>query len=472
MSSEDEDIAIRLEGVSKRYEIYDAPRDRLKQFLLPSLGRLIGRSPKLYFREFWALKGISLEIKRGETVGVIGRNGSGKSTLLQIICGTVSATDGVLETTGRIAALLELGSGFSPEFSGRENVYMYAAILGLSRRDIDDRFEDIIDFAEIGEHLDQPVKNYSSGMQMRLAFAVAINVDPEILIVDEALSVGDELFQRKCFSRIEKIKKKGATILFVSHSGGAVIELCDRAILLDSGELISQGLPKAIVGGYQKLLYAPPDAQQEIKNSLKSIKIAEQAFSEALVAPGKNGYGEAELKNGLVIAEEVEEYFDENLMPTSTIDYESQGARVGIPAIFTQEGRRVNNLRSGHHYRYIYEVEFDRDCFDVRFGMLIKAMNGTNIGGLGTAKTGGGIRHMRAGSVVQVSFDFNCIALPGQYFTNVGCSGRSDGEDTFLHRIVDVATFKVLPNELLEARTGYVDIAVASPCFRIKRASA
>lgn len=471
MSSDDEDIAIRLEDVSKRYEIYDAPRDRLKQFLLPSLGRVIGRSPKLYFREFWALKGISLEIKRGETVGVIGRNGCGKSTLLQIICGTVSATDGVLETTGRIAALLELGSGFSPEFSGRENVYMYAAILGLSRKDIDDRFEEIIDFAEIGEHLDQPVKNYSSGMLMRLAFAVAINVDPDILIVDEALSVGDELFQRKCFSRIEKIKKDGATILFVSHSGGAVIELCDRAILLDSGELITQGLPKAIVGGYQKLLYAPSHMQQEIKNSLRNTAAVEQASSEALTVPEENRHGEAELKNGRIAFNGIEEYFDENLIPTTTIYYESQGARIGIPEIFTQEGKRVNNLITGRHYRYTYEVEFDRDCFDVRFGMLIKTVNGTNIGGLGTAKTGEGIRHLRAGSVVEVSFDFNCITLPGQYFTNVGCSGHSGGEDTFLHRIVDAATFKVLPDELFEVRAGYVDIAVASPCFQVKRAS-
>ena len=221
MSSE---IAISVADVSKRYQIYDAPSDRLKQMLT--------RARKQYFREFSALKNISFEVRKGETVGIIGRNGSGKSTLLQIICGTLNPTGGTLHTRGRIAALLELGAGFNPDFTGRENVYMNAAILGLSKLEIEQRFDDIAAFADIGEFIEQPVKSYSSGMSVRLAFAVAINVDAQILIIDEALSVGDELFQRKCFSRIEAIRAQGATILFVSHSGGTIIELCDRAILL------------------------------------------------------------------------------------------------------------------------------------------------------------------------------------------------------------------------------------------------
>lgn len=263
------DIAIRVQNLGKCYQIYGAPRDRLKQFLLPRFQRAIGKQPIQYYREFWALKDVSFEIKKGETVGIIGRNGSGKSTLLQIICGTLSPTSGSVQTNGRIAALLELGSGFNPEFTGRENVYMNAAVLGLSKEEVDKRFDDIAAFADIGQFIEQPVKTYSSGMVVRLAFAVAINVDPEILIVDEALSVGDELFQRKCFSRIEAIKNNGATILFVSHSGSTIVELCDRAVLMDSGEKLAVGVPKQIVGRYQKLLYAPADRRESIREQIQ-----------------------------------------------------------------------------------------------------------------------------------------------------------------------------------------------------------
>ena len=210
MSSE---IAIKVENLSKCYQIYAQPRDRLKQFVLPRLQRIAGKSPKQYFREFWALKDVSFEVKKGETVGIIGRNGSGKSTLLQMICGTLNPTGGTIQTNGRTAALLELGSGFNPEFTGRENVYLNGAVLGLTNDEIDNRFDDIASFADIGDFIEQPVKTYSSGMVVRLAFAVAVNVDPQILVVDEALSVGDELFQRKCYSRIETIKDKGATII-------------------------------------------------------------------------------------------------------------------------------------------------------------------------------------------------------------------------------------------------------------------
>lgn len=200
------DIAIKVENLSKCYPIFDTPRDRLKQMIIPRLQRAYGFSPRKYYREFWALRDVSFEVKRGETVGIMGRNGSGKSTLLQLICGTLAPTGGSLEVNGRIAALLELGSGFNPDFTGRENVYLNASVLGLSQQEIEARFQSIADFAEIGDFIEQPTKTYSSGMIVRLAFAVAINVDPEILIVDEALSVGDELFQRKCFARIESIK--------------------------------------------------------------------------------------------------------------------------------------------------------------------------------------------------------------------------------------------------------------------------
>ena len=246
MSSE---ISIKVENLSKCYQIYDQPRDRLKQFIVPRLQRAIGQPSRQYFREFWALKDVSFEVKRGETVGIIGRNGSGKSTLLQMICGTLNPTGGSIQTHGRIAALLELGSGFNPEFSGRENVYMNGAVLGLSREEIDQRFDAIAAFADIGEFIEQPVKTYSSGMYVRLAFAVIAHVDAEILVIDEALAVGDAVFTQKCMRFLRKFKEEG-TLIFVSHDMGSVLNLCERAVWLHHGQLRQMGESKEIAEAY------------------------------------------------------------------------------------------------------------------------------------------------------------------------------------------------------------------------------
>ncbi|HWX02714.1 ABC transporter ATP-binding protein [Collimonas sp.] len=251
MSSE---IAIKVEKLSKCYQIYNQPHDRLKQSVYPRLQGLAGRPRGQYFREFWALKDISFEIMKGETVGIVGRNGSGKSTLLQMICGTVNPSGGEIQTNGRIAALLELGSGFNPEFTGRENVYMNAAILGLSKEEVDEKFDDIAAFADIRHFMDHAVKTYSSGMLARLAFSVAIQVDPDILIVDEALSVGDMAFQEKSFTRMKKIRDQGTAILFVSHSTSAVRNFCDRAIWLDTGNMRGMGERLSICDEYQKMM--------------------------------------------------------------------------------------------------------------------------------------------------------------------------------------------------------------------------
>jgi lipopolysaccharide transport system ATP-binding protein len=248
------DFAIRVQGLSKYYQIYDAPKDRLKQMLVPRLQRIIDKQPKQYFREFKALNDVSFEIKKGETVGVIGRNGSGKSTLLQIICGTLFPTSGSVQTNGRIAALLELGSGFNPEFTGRENVYMNAAVLGLSKEEVDTRFDDIVTFADIGDFIEQPVKTYSSGMMVRLAFAVIAHVDADILVVDEALAVGDAFFTQKCMRFLRGFMKEG-TVLFVSHDTGAVVNLCNKAILLNNGQVTKSGTPKQVIEYYLSTLY-------------------------------------------------------------------------------------------------------------------------------------------------------------------------------------------------------------------------
>ena len=268
VSASTDQIAIRVSNLNKCYDLYDTPRDRLKQFVAPRLQRLVGQSPKQYFREFWALKDISFEIKKGETVGIIGRNGSGKSTLLQIICGTLSPTGGVVETNGRIAALLELGSGFNPEFTGRENVYMNGAVLGLSKEKIDARFDDITSFADIGEFIDQPVKTYSSGMMVRLAFAVIAHVDADILVIDEALAVGDAFFTQKCMRFLRSFMKTG-TVLFVSHDTGSVKSLCNYAIWLEKGCVLERGSPKEICDLYLQAFY---EAQQG-KSSTTKLKI-------------------------------------------------------------------------------------------------------------------------------------------------------------------------------------------------------
>ena len=259
MSSE---IAIKVENLTKCYQIYNQPRDRLKQFVLPRLRRLVGLPSKQYYREFWALKDVSFGVKKGETVGIIGRNGSGKSTLLQMICGTLSPSSGSVITNGRIAALLELGSGFNPEFTGRENVYMNASVLGLSKDEIDARFDEIATFADIGEFIEQPVKTYSSGMMVRLAFAVIAHVDADILVVDEALAIGDVFFQQKCMRFLRTFQENRGTVLFVSHDTGAVLSLCDKAgLLIPQESAIYLGDAKNICKLYLERLYADPARQ-------------------------------------------------------------------------------------------------------------------------------------------------------------------------------------------------------------------
>lgn len=429
--------AIRVTNLSKCFQIYEKPRDRLLQMLTRGL--------KKYYREFWALKGVSFEVKKGETVGIVGRNGSGKSTLLQLICGTLNPSGGDVQINGRIAALLELGSGFNPEFTGRENVYMNAAVLGLKKSEIDARYAEIESFAEIGQFIDQPVKTYSSGMAVRLAFAVAINSDPEVLIVDEALSVGDELFQRKCFSRIEAIKKNGATILFVSHSGAAVIGLCDRAILIDGGEVLGSGTPKAIIGQYQKLLYAPGDKQADVRNGVRD-EFSKCVTSE-VVSPVPSKYK----KN------EVEEFFDPHLKPKSTLAYESQGALIDDVKILTLSGKKVNCLKRGETYRYCYAVKFQRGVTSVRFGMLFKSAMGIELGGAASAlKANETIDYVELGAQINVEFQFKCVLNAGTYFLNAGVQGTPDADQIYLHRVLDACMLRVLP-DAENLATGMID---------------
>lgn len=442
MSSEQ--TSIRVSGLSKRFEIYAQPADRLKQMLLPRARRWLHRGDRAYFREFWALHDVSFDVLKGETVGIVGRNGAGKSTLLQLICGTLTPTLGTVAVHGRVAALLELGSGFNPEFTGRENAYLNAAVLGLDRSEIDQRFDAIAAFADIGDFIERPVKTYSSGMQVRLAFAVAINVDPEVLVVDEALSVGDELFQRKCFARIKEIRDRGATILFVSHAAGSVIELCDRALLLDAGELLVEGRPKYVISRYHKLLYAPAHGAAAVRDEIRR-KDADGASADTLpnnVGPDGGGHTQ-----GLAAVTPDEETFDPNLEPSTKVVFVAKGAAIAEPGICTQAGARVNGLVRGRRYQFRYGVAFSKRLHYVRFGMLIKNMKGLPICGTMSEPGVPDGRDVAAGQVAKVRFEFECLLNPGVYFVNAGVFGVEElGQpETVLHRIVDAVAFRVLP---------------------------
>ncbi len=456
------EIAISLQNVCKCFKQYNHPVDRLKEILLPGKSRA---------KEFWALQNIHLQVAWGETLGIVGRNGSGKSTLLQIIAGTLLPTSGDVSVQGRISALLELGSGFNPEFTGRQNVFLNGQLLGLTPSQIEAKFDDIAGFADIGDFIDRPVKTYSSGMFMRLAFAVAINVQPDILVVDEALSVGDEAFQRKCFARIRDIREMGGIILFVSHSASHILELCDEAVLMDRGELLLRHHPKVVMDKYHKLIYAPNEQysfiRQEIfdskKYSLSDLSPPNKNKSSRApeLEPSNNGNGHAAALDGKQEEGEatVEEFFDPNLVPDSTTSYVSRGATIIEPQITTTDGVTINNLVVRRNYIYTYSVRFQKSADNVRLGMLVKTVRGLELGGASFVTASQTKSHIEAGTVLTVKFHFKCVLNPGVYFLNAGVSGVVDGQFTYMDRRVDVAMFRVLPNNETFS-SGIIDLLV------------
>lgn len=422
------DSAISVHDVCKVYHIYDRPQDRLKQAFL--------RNRRLY-HEFWALRGVSMDVRRGETVGIIGRNGSGKSTLLQIICGTLQPSAGTVAVRGRVSALLELGSGFNPDFTGRENVYLNASILGLSRSEIDEVYDEIVGFADIGEHISQPTKTYSSGMVVRLAFAVAISVNPDILVVDEALAVGDEAFQRRCISRLDAIREAGATVLFVSHSSSHIINLCERVLLLDHGEKLFDGRPRLGINCYHKLLYMPPAKVADFREVLKAGRAVEALTQDAEPA-------EAEVVAAMAAEDDVA-YFDPALTPKSTVAFESRGALIDQTRLTTEDGRKVNMLMRNEVFHIRCRIRFEIDAYAVATGTLIKTLEGSEVAASTTYASDDVIEHVPAGSELEVVHSFVCRLTHGTYFINCGVSGIIDGERHWLHRITDATMFQVIP---------------------------
>lgn len=448
------EIVISLKNVSKCFKRYCHPGDRLKEIILPG---------KNLADEFWALRDINLEVTKGHTLGVVGRNGSGKSTLLQIIVGTLTPTSGEVTVRGRISALLELGSGFNPEFTGRQNVFFNGQLLGLNQEEIAEKFDDIAAFADIGDFMEQPVKTYSSGMFVRLGFAVATSVNPDVLVVDEALSVGDEAFQRKCFARIQTIQERGGTILFVSHAASSVVQLCDSAILLDHGELLMAHSPKFVVSKYQKLIYASLDKVEAIREEIRQLKtvenhqlqVNEQAATDFTSTP------EAIKEDEIIPQQKIEmdELYDAEMVPSNTIWYPSRGAKILNPCMTTLNGQVVNHLVGRREYIYTYSVAFSISTHKVRFGMLIKTLSGFELAGSSFYSSYQDIKSIEANQTVTVKFKFKCLLNPGVYFLNAGVVGMVDDDLTYLARCIDVAMFRVQPCPDSYG-TGVVDLLV------------
>lgn len=430
---------IEIRDLSKCYKIFNKPQDRLKQ-------SIVGDKKK-YYKEFWALKNISLNVKKGETFGIVGKNGSGKSTLLQIIARTLSQTSGTVKSDGKIAALLELGSGFNPDFTGKENIYMNGTILGLSNNEIDDFYDEIVNFADIGDYINQPISTYSSGMVVRLAFAVQAIVPKDILIVDEALAVGDELFQKKCFNKIQEFKDSGGTILFVSHSGGTVIELCDRAMLLDSGECLLIGGSKDVVNTYQRLMYTSGEKKNEIRNEIIQMQNT-FTLSDNLKT------SETTYKRDTDFYEEL---YDPNLKPKDTLRYETKYAEISDVKIVNSKDKIVNILKSGDMYLYKYKVKFYSDWNTVKFGMLIKTISGFELGGCATEE----FKLFKKGSEYEVVFQFTPKLNIGTYFLNAGVSAiTAESEEVYLDRLIDAAAFKIM--ECNKNMTAVVDFDITA----------
>jgi lipopolysaccharide transport system ATP-binding protein len=450
MSSEkqtisDEGTVIKCTDLGKCFNIYRNPRDRLKQFILPRMHAAIKKSPTSYYREFWALQNVSFKAQKGETIGIIGRNGSGKSTLLQMICGTLNPTSGALQTKGRISAILELGSGFNPEFTGRENVYLNGAVLGLSRKELEQRFDDIAAFADIGEFLEQPVKAYSSGMHVRLAFAIQAMVDPDIIVVDEALAVGDERFQRKCYSRLEELKSRGTSILFVSHSSASIVELCDYALLLEQGRQIMFAPASEAVRAYQRLLYCSEEARKGLVEDLLS---QEQHSSERAPYPSSSlPYLDAPKQrvpsqpDKFAAENNMTDSFDPSLVPETTISYPIQGARIDCIMITNIYGKQVNVLESGRDYQFIITASILSPLPGFFVGIHIKSVSGVVITGQRYPEEGTYVKKMPIGQVFKCTFAFRMNLLPGVYFAGGGI--WSCEEPSCAHRIIDALMFRV-----------------------------
>jgi len=427
------DIAVKVDNLSKCYQIYDKPRDRLLQGIMPRLQRLAGKQPKQYCREFWALRDISFEIKRGETFGVVGRNGSGKSTLLQLIAGTLMPTEGAMVVNGRIAALLELGSGFNPEFTGLENIYMNGAVLGLSKTEIESRLDDILSFADIGDFIRQQVKTYSSGMFVRLAFAVQICLEPDIMIVDEALAVGDIFFRQKCYSRLQELREKGCSIMLVSHATTEVEQFCERALLLDHGTARFVGNGAEAIKRYYLIqnestcLETSVDPSDAITSSDKQHNCSADSFFWPDVTNFKTVDNESQVNNGL--------------------------ARCTSFAVCDSAGKSRRSFEQGEVAFFYFELEAIANIGVPLAGVLLRDDRGTVVHGKGMLEYDiDCVKALKAGQVIrycqkislklrpcEYSFEIGFSTINAKYYPNKGRKSHNDLQS-------EIIVINIVPN--------------------------
>jgi len=411
------DIAVKLHNISKIYKLYDKPVDRLKEALHPL--------KKKYHKDFYALKNINLEIKKGEVLGIVGVNGAGKSTLLKIIAGVLSPTSGRININGKLNAILELGSGLKPEMTGVQNIKLNLQINGIYD-DIEKLTQEIIEFADIGEHIYQSVKTYSSGMKARLGFAIATSTDPDILIVDEVLAVGDVLFQRKCYSKIENLFKDGKTVIFVSHSAQSVIEFCSRAVLLYDREIIMNDTPKKVTDFYQKLVF-----------SKDKKKVVEQINKKNI----------SEKQKYINKSTEVNDAFYLPTLKSKPIEYKNYNVDIFDLMIVDENEQQVNVLKTHHMYKYKYRVKFNDEFKYVAFGLKMKTKKGLELTAISTFLDSKKLLSVEKNDIYEIQSDFKCCLVDGYYFMNAGVSTHEEnGKTVFLNRIVDAYVFKVEPN--------------------------
>ncbi len=436
--------AIVVQNVEKVYKLYDKPRDRMKE--------AFGFGKKLKSKLHYALSGINMEICRGETVGIIGTNGSGKSTLLKIITGVLTPTSGEVRVDGRISALLELGAGFNQEYNGIENVYLNGTMMGFSEKEIDEKLPSILEFADIGDYVYQPVKTYSSGMFVRLAFAVAINIEPEILIVDEALSVGDVFFQAKCYHKFEEFKSQGKTIVFVSHDLSSISKYCDRVYLLNKGKLLGEGTPKKMIDVYKQVLvgqYTIAEAQETAEdseeNSLREKEAGdspERGGSELLEADG-NGRSEASGSTS-----------DAKINP-SALEYGTKQARITEYYLTDEKGLRTTAVLKGSSFTLHMRVEFGEHIPSPIFAFSVKNVKGTEITGTNTMIEKAFLESVESGQTKEVTFTQKMSLQGGEYLLSLGVTGYNGDTFEVYHRLYDVMNVTVISDK---DTVGYYDM--------------
>jgi lipopolysaccharide transport system ATP-binding protein len=452
MSGGDRDVVAAAAGLGKSYVLWSRPEDRLAHSLF---GRLRRSQP----REFWALRHVDFSVRRGEAVGIVGRNGSGKSTLLEILAGTVAPTEGTVTLRGNVAALLELGSGFNPEFTGRENVFINGSILGLTVEEVRDRFEEIAAFADIGAFMDQPVRIYSSGMVMRLAFAVQAVVPKDVLIVDEALSVGDEAFQQKCMAVMKRFQDDGGTVLLVSHGLQTVVRHCERCLLLHEGRLIADDDAKVVTDVYQKLIYTPRAQVGPLLADLARLgprDLVARADRAEVAAGGQGGPAEPPPSGAT-------DWFDPDMPVPMEVQYGNGDAAIEEAGLFTLDGRRVNVVVAGRRYIWRYRAVFRADGFGVNFGMMLKTIDGVDVAGLSSDREFMTFPRIDAGTAIEVAFEFQLNVVPDTYLLNAGVGGMVGDNFTYLARRVDLQMMKVLPADL-RPRHGIAELAHTVRC--------